>query len=164
MSQLLPEHYIMLLDYPNYEVSTWGNVRNRTTGKILKQCIGNHGYKIVGINGYGMKTVHRLVACAFLNNIENKKNVDHIDRKKTNNNILNLRFATDSENQHNKSIQKSNTSGVSGVHWHNGVNKWCVEIRVNTKYLYLGLFVNFDEAVKVRKEAEIIYFKEFRPK
>ena len=133
MEQLLPEHQIRLLDYPNYDVSSWGNVRNRTTGKILKQSTSCAGYKVVRIDGYGIKTVHRLIARAFLNNHENKKNVDHKNRDKTNNNVINLRFATDSENQHNKCIQKNNSSRVFGVCWHKIANKWHVQIKVNKR-------------------------------
>jgi len=77
---------------------------------------------------------------------------------------LNLRYATHSQNSQNASIKKSNTSGVSGVHWHNGANKWYVRIRVNNKRLLLGYFINFDDAVKIRKEAEVKYFGEFQAK
>jgi len=162
MEQLLQEHYIMLLDYPNYEVSSWGNVRNRKTGRILKPYINSHGYIIVDI--YGPKRVHRLVSSAFLNNPENKKYVDHKNRDRANNNILNLRFATDTENSQNKSMYKNNTSGIIGVCWKKDCKKWRVEIRVNKKYLHLGLFVNFDNAVKIRKEAEVKYFGDFQAK
>jgi HNH endonuclease/NUMOD4 motif len=164
MEQLLPEHYIRLLDYPNYDVSSWGNVRNRITGKILKQSINVYGYKVVNIYGYGMKKVHRLIACAFLNNSEHKRNVDHKNRDRTNNNIINLRFATNVENGQNMSKRNDNTSGVSGVRWNKDRNKWHVRITVNKKKLHLGLFINFDDAVKIRKEAEIKYFGEFQAK
>ena len=163
MESILPEHYIRSLDYPNYDVSSWGNIRNRITGKILKQSTSN-GYKVVGIDGYGTKSVHRLVACAFLNNSENKKNVDHKNRDKTNNNIINLRFATHVENGQNMSKRNNNTSGIVGVVWYKRDKKWRVQIMVNKKRLHLGLFVNFDEAIKVRKEAEVKYFGEFQAK
>ena len=162
MEKLLKEHYIMLLDYQNYEVSSWGNVRNRKTGRILKQCVNSHGYYCVDI--YGSKRVHRLVASAFLNNPENKKCIDHKNRDKSNNNIINLRYASNIENGQNKSKHKNNTSGVSGIYWNKNCNKWRVQIVVNKKSLHLGYFVNFDEAIKVRKEAEIKYFGKFQAK
>ena len=47
--------------------------------------------------------VHRLVAEAFIPNPENKKTVDHIDRDVHNNDVSNLRWATDTEQKHNTS-------------------------------------------------------------
>ena len=81
---------MILINFPNYEVSTFWNVRNRQTGKILKQSIDKDGYEKVNIYSNCIsitKKIHRLVASAFLNNHENKKNVDHIDRDRSNNNI-----------------------------------------------------------------------------
>ena len=45
--------------------------------------------------------VHRIVAEAFISNIENKPAIDHIDRNKLNNNVSNLRWCSLSENMHN---------------------------------------------------------------
>ena len=50
---------------------------------------------------------HRLVAIALISNPDGKPMIDHIDENKTNNNISNLRFATHSENNQNKSINKT---------------------------------------------------------
>lgn len=46
--------------------------------------------------------VHRLVAETFLENIENKPTIDHIDRNTKNNYIENLRWATHKEQNYNK--------------------------------------------------------------
>lgn len=84
-----------------YSVSSLGQVRNDKTGRILKQQL-THEYKRVAISlGHGnMKNVfvHRLVAYAFLENIDNKKIVNHIDGNKTNNVLENLEWVTESEN------------------------------------------------------------------
>lgn len=45
----------------------------------------------------------------------------------------------------------------------NKQKKWASKICVNYKTIYLGEFLNKDDAIKVRLEAEVKYFKEFAP-
>jgi hypothetical protein len=85
--------------YKIYEVSSFGNVRNKNTGRILKAC-NKSGYFSVGLSNIKTKSfeVHRLVAKAFIPNLENKPEVNHKDGDKLNNNYWNLEWATHSEN------------------------------------------------------------------
>lgn len=87
--------------------------------------------------------------------------VDHISHKTLDNRKANLRIADNQTNQMNKSMQNNNTSGAVGVSLNKKSNKWEAYIRINKKRIYLGLFENFDDAVKARKEAEIKYFGEW---
>lgn len=83
-----------------YEVSNLGNVRSSKTLKKLKPLI-NKGYKVVGIienNQRKTRTIHRLVAKAFIPNPQNKREVNHIDGNKNNNCIDNLEWVTPKEN------------------------------------------------------------------
>lgn len=86
-------------DKPNYEVNKLGQVRNKKTGRILKQSIRKDGYRQVML---GRKTIplyiHRLVAIAFIPNKHNLSQVDHINGDKSDNTIENLRWVTASEN------------------------------------------------------------------
>lgn len=88
--------------FPNYQVSNHGRVRNKTTGLFLKSALDTStGYTKVNLFNNGMnqtKSVHRLVAEAFIENVHNKRLVNHIDCDKTNNHVQNLEWATDSEN------------------------------------------------------------------
>ena len=89
-------------DFPNYEVSNLGNVRNKKTGRILKAAVGSHGYPVVNLFKDGdkkqyNKCVHRLVAEGFLGK-QDGLDVNHIDGNKKNNNLLNLEFCTRQKN------------------------------------------------------------------
>ena len=127
----MAEVYANIVNFPNYQISTFGNCKNVITGRILKPSISPQGYLQVVLMNDGdrsTKTVHKMVAIAFLENPENKRCVDYIDRCRANNHISNLRFATDSENQHNISIKSNNTSGVTGVFFHRAAQKWKAQI------------------------------------
>ena len=91
--------------------------------------------------------------------------VDHKYGDGSNNKIKNLRLATNPQNCMNRvNLPSHNTSGVIGVHWDKRLKKWRAQITVNKVYKHLGLFTNKEDAIKVRKEAEIKYFGEFRSK
>lgn len=87
--------------------------------------------------------------------------VDHKNHKKFDNRKFNLREATNSQNCMNHKLKSNNTSGVTGVHWDKKSNKWHSKIGVNNKEISLGFYNDFEEAVKIRKQAEERYHKEF---
>ena len=101
------------------------------------------------------------------NIVTNVKNTnicpDHINRIRYDNRKQNLRIATYQENSFNRSIQKNNTSGVTGVYFCNTRRKWKAYLEINKKRMNLGSFTHKDDAIKVRLMAEKEYFKEFAP-
>lgn len=87
-----------------YQVSNKGRVKNDKI--ILSQCLKNE-YYFVKLSKKNYR-VHRLVAMCFIENPENKPTVDHIDRNKLNNNLSNLKWATQSEQCLNRSQINNN--------------------------------------------------------
>ena len=94
------ENWIKISELQNrYEVSNFGRIRSQRG--IRKLSIHSSGYIIVCIKTNSkIKNLymHRLVAIAFIPNPENKREVNHLDGDKTNNNDWNLEWATKSEN------------------------------------------------------------------
>lgn len=89
-------------DYPNYEVSNMGRVRNKE-GKILCFETTEKGYFRVDLtNNEGRKhfKVHRLVASAFIPNDNNFPQINHKDENKQNNTVDNLEWCTNWYNAH----------------------------------------------------------------
>lgn len=93
-------------DIPGYEgfyqVSDLGNVRSIRFNKIRNmKSWDSHGYRAVELcmnNNRYTVGIHRLVALTFIPNPENKPEVNHKDRNKSNNNVENLEWVTQSEN------------------------------------------------------------------
>lgn len=91
-------------DYPDYQVSNLGNVKNIKTGKLLKGSVNYLGYPYVYLRKGGkpkIKTIHRLVAEHFIPNPENKPEIDHINTDRTDYRIENLKWVTRKENNNN---------------------------------------------------------------
>jgi hypothetical protein len=74
----------------------------------------------------------------------------------------NLRAVTHRQNNINKGFQSSNTSGVPGISWHKGANKWQVQIKVGGHNKHIGHFDNLRDAAFTRWDAEKTYYGEFR--
>jgi len=89
------------------------------------------------------------------------KILDHIDGNGLNNQIDNLRDVTNAENSKNKSLQKNNKLGISGVRIRHRYKKiipsWNARISLNGILVDLGLFDDFFEACCARKSAERRY-------
>lgn len=84
-----------------YQVSTLGRVKNYKTNRVLKPSINKDGYLFIILYKHKKQKnvlVHRLVAQAFISNLENKPQVNHLDEDKQHNMVEKLEWATPKEN------------------------------------------------------------------
>jgi hypothetical protein len=143
-----------------YEVSNLGQVKSYHSNKILKPKVNPRGYLCVNFykdKKQSTKIIHKLVALAFIPNINDKPFIDHINRVKTDNRAVNLRWVTPQENNFNLSKPKDNKSGYTGVGWLKSRNKYYAEIKANGKKIHGGLFDNLEDAIKRRDELKQQY-------
>ncbi len=151
--------------YLNYEVSNCGRVRNATTGKILKPYLNNNGYYYVSLSkDKKVKKfyIHRLVAAEFIDNLDKKPNVDHIDHDKTNNCINNLRWVSQSQNGMNRKKQvPPSSSNYKGVFFHKQNNKWRAHLKRDGVRQYLGSYDNEIDAARAYNKAALGIFGEY---
>jgi Mor family transcriptional regulator len=100
---------MIIPDFEDYEIFEDGRVHSWKTVKFLKPQNNGNGYLKVHLYKNGkmyQRYIHKLVALYFVENPNNYKYVDHIDRNKDNNHASNLRWCSASENS-------SNTGGIS---------------------------------------------------
>lgn len=118
------------------------------TEASLLQVKGN-GYRRMRVFADGhFIMAHRLIWLMMTGSLPFGE-IDHIDRDATNNKWENLREAGDG-NQRNKSLQRNNKSGVSGVSWCKQRSLWHARVWSAGKvYQTLGYFNCLEQAEKV---------------
>lgn len=113
MDNITEEKWKITHDYSNYEVSTFGRLKNIKTNRISTGSLAIDGYVTFTLTKDKKSkniAAHRLVAITFIPNPENKPEVNHLG-KKTDNRVCMLEWATKKENaQHAaKYIAKKST-------------------------------------------------------
>ena len=121
----------------------------------VSNCKNVKGYVQIMID-YKNYTAHRL-AWLYVHGRWPYEQIDHINRIKNDNRIVNLREATNSENQINIQTRSHNTSGVTGVMRDSKSNKWVAQIIRDKKRHYLGRYDLVHEAAQAvaKKEDEL---------
>lgn len=147
----------------NYDKETGVvTARVRRPRVAVGEIIGNlhRGYLRVSI-GYQLYQLHRIIWCMVTGNDPGDMEVDHESGVRSDNRWSNLRLASTSGNQQNKSLQKNNTSGTKGVSWDKRYSLWRAAIRVNGKANHLGYFRDKKEAINAVIKARPDLHKEF---
>lgn len=106
------EEFEYIKGYENlYKINKLGKIFSCIYQKEMVQMMTTDGYLYVHLSKEGKRYkgyIHRLLGKQYLENLDNKPEIDHIDRNKINNDLLNLRWVTRLENAHNKSNYKDN--------------------------------------------------------
>jgi hypothetical protein len=111
-------------------LSTAGYLRGKVKGKVLY--------------------AHR-VAWALHHGAWPEHSIDHINRDKTDNRIVNLRDVLHAENMKNKSVYRSNTSGATGVSFHKHSKLWMAYAGPKGSATY---HKTFEDALNARHQSE----------
>lgn len=151
-----------------YDPETGALIRlsfNKKKNKIIHHFSGSlkkNGYIITCIkigNRKPMFLNHRLAWAYHYGEFPDGM-IDHINGNPSDNRISNLRICTDQENRRNMKMRKGNLAGAKGVH-KTPCNKYCSQIKINYKSIFLGNFSSVDEAAHAYNKAAIKYFGEF---
>lgn len=94
--------YKQIKDFPDYYISKCGKVISLRVMKIGKDKAGYSKVDLCSNGKKNTKTIHKLVGLNWINNKYNKKFINHKDGNKSNNNIDNLEWCTQSENEKHK--------------------------------------------------------------
>ena len=111
-----------ITNFPNYEISNLGNIRNSNNKYIMKPFTNETGYLRISLYNDTIKRkkfyIQRLVAQEFLENIENKPTVNHINNNTLDNRSCNLEWSTMKEQNihkyktNNKFEKRSNIKSI----------------------------------------------------
>jgi len=148
-----------------YEISNYGNIKscrryvNIKSGKrvvnekLLSLAKDRDGYLMAILCQNGTKKtvkVHRLVANAFIDNVDGKPSVNHIDSNKSNNIVRNLEWVSNLENICHSKLKMKTTSKYIGVYFNKRDNVFRATATINRKNIFLGGFKNEQDAYNTR--------------
>jgi hypothetical protein len=113
--------------------------------------IGSGDYRQICMSGR-MFLAHR-IAWVLYHGAWPSDQLDHINGDRADNRISNLRECDNATNGRNARMWSNNSSGVTGVYWHKGGQRWAANIKFNNRQVHLGHFDTIEEAAAVRREA-----------
>jgi hypothetical protein len=143
-------------NFENYIIFNNGKIFSRRSNKFLKEIDNGRGYQFVNLyneNGRHVIYIAHIVAEHFIENTENKNEVDHIDRNRSNNHYTNLRWVSHQENNLNKNKQKNNKSGFIGVYLENKYHRYQASFQKDGKQI--RKYFSFQKDNKIDREAKL---------
>jgi len=149
----LTQGYVALVDDDDYEELSkykWHVDLQRSGPKAKRNSLVSEG------EGQKAIYMHRQIMYAPAGTY-----VDYKDHDTLNNQRVNLRPCTRSQNAANQRPQEGCSSRFKGVYWHKAARKWHAAILVEGKRKYLGLFVDEVRAAQEYNKAALQHFKEF---
>jgi hypothetical protein len=124
--------------------------------KNYKWHLRKQGYVRTTTNGKGL-LLHKLIT-----NTNEDILIDHKFGNKLDNRDEMLRIADKQKNAMNSKLPDNSSSGVKGVSYDKRRNKWRAYVKIDQKQIFLGYFEDINDAINIRKESEVKYFKEFQ--
>ncbi len=120
--------------------------------------IDNHGYRYIHIDGDVYKAAN--LAWFYVHGQWPSPLLDHINGKRDDDRIENLREATRAENNQNRKMDRRNTSGYRGVSKRGDI--WVAQLNAHGVIRRLGKFTSAEEASHAYLAARAIAFP-FQP-
>ncbi len=157
MAKLTQARLKELLNYdPETGLFVWRVTRRVRAGTIAGSKHPTQHYISIKIDGV-LHKAHRL-AWLYSYGVWPPNDIDHINRVRTDNRLINIRLATRAENCQNRRMRSDNSSGITGISWRKRDKKWDVRIGLGNKSKHLGCFDELSDAITARQEAEKLYF------
>jgi hypothetical protein len=146
-----------LNNYENlYKISNYGRIYSIKKNIFMKNIKNGNGYNIIRLyNNLGKSKIfriHQLVGLTFIDNIDNKPFIDHINRIRDDNYYKNLRWVTREENMKNITKIQQNKNNIK--------LKDNNEIKNDEKYININIINNYDLSnYKINEYGNIINTK-----
>ena len=134
----------------------WLRWNTQKPGKVAFSYIQKRGGYAVG-NLDGMSYYAHRIIWAHIHGSVSDMEIDHINGDRSDNRLQNLRAVSRLQNTQNRKVRAESKSGVCGVEWHQQCRKWKAYINANKRRVYLGVYVNLEDAIAARKAAEVKY-------
>lgn len=157
-----PERIRQVISYdPDTGLFVWAISRcGARKGDLCGRINAVTGYREIGVD-YGLRPAHN-IAWVIMTGEWPERDVDHINRVKSDNRWVNLRLANRSQNNGNEGLRPCNTSGYKGVvkdSFRSGW--WRAQICVNGRKRNLGRFERIEDAAAAYDKAAIEGFGEY---
>ena len=152
-----------LRSFLNYNPDTgifyWLVSRGRANIGDVAGSLDKEGYRQIFIAGYNYRAGR--LAWLYMTGKWPTEQIDHKNTDRLDNSWNNLRQATNTQNQRNRSLNENSNSGIKGVHWFVSGKKWKATIGYKCRMIHLGSFDSKVEAAKAYANAAKKLYGEF---